>query len=224
MLLQGICLFGLNYWGAYQAELYITSGMMAVVFSCLVFYNSFFSRIFLRTKIDLKVVIGAVLALVGTAFIFSSELIQAQFSDTVITGLAIGFLSLTSASLGQIVSARNSKKEIPVIQSNAFGMLYGSLMMLVLSLALGKELTFNFTTEYVLSLAYLSVFGSVVAFGTFLTLVAKIGPSKASYCLVSIPVISIAISSVFENYHVTLLTILGTILILIGNVLALRKG
>ncbi|WP_109831977.1 DMT family transporter [Reichenbachiella versicolor] len=223
MALQGLFLFGLNYWTAYEAEVHITSGMMAIAFSCIVFANSLFGKVFLKIPINRKIILGAMLALVGTILIFSAELVHVNFSPATIKGMLIAMLSMTIASLGQITSARNSKNGIPVLQANAFGMLYGAFLMSALAWLMGLDFSFDVSVSYVASLMYLAVFGSVVAFGAYLTLIAKIGADRASYSLVVIPVISMSISGVFEGYQWSIWVIIGVSLILVGNVLALRN-
>ena len=223
MALQGLFLFGVNYWMAYEAEVYITSGLMAVAFSTIVFMNSLFGKLFLGRPINRNVIIGALFGLSGTILIFSKEFLSFNFSDDVVVGTALGMLSVLLASFGNLASARNSHEGIPVIQANAFGMVYGAVLMTILALVLGRPFTFEATSSYMISLLYLALFGSVVAFGTYLTLISRIGADKASYALVVIPVISIVISTIFEGYQITWMAIVGIGLILTGNVLALGK-
>lgn len=224
LALQGFFLFGFNYWMAYEAEVYITSGLMAVAFSTIVFANSLFGKVFLKKAINKRVIVGAMLGLTGTAFIFSKEFLSYNFSESILLGTGIGMFSVILASLGNITSARNSASGIPVIQANAYGMVYGAILMTILAVVLNKPFTFEFTESYTYSLIYLSVLGSVTAFGTYLTLVSRIGADKAAYALVIIPVISIAISMVFENYELSIMSGIGIGLIIFGNILALRRA
>ena len=223
MALQGLFLFGVNYWMAYEAEVYITSGLMAVAFSTIVFMNSIFGKLFLNRPINRNVIIGALFGLSGTIMIFSREFMSFNFSNDVIIGTELGMLSVLLASFGNLTSARNSQEGIPVIQANAFGMVYGAILMTILALVLDRTFTFEVTSSYIISLGYLALFGSVVAFGTYLTLVSKIGADKAAYALVIIPVISLVISAIFEGYQITWLAVFGMALIITGNVLALRR-
>lgn len=223
MALQGLLLFGANYWLVYEAEVYLTSGLVAVAFSLIVFLNAIFGLIFLKRAINKQIMIAAVFGLSGTALIFYNEFNQLEFTPQVLKGTWIVLVSVVLASLGNITSARNSANDIPVIQANAYGMLYGGLSMCLLSLVLGRAFTFEISVPYISSLLYLTVFGSIIAFGAYLTLISKVGADKAAYALVVIPVISIIISFVFEDYVITLSAAAGVVLILIGNMLAIRK-
>ncbi|MFV1885170.1 MAG: DMT family transporter [Balneola sp.] len=223
ILLQGLLLFGFNYWCMYSAELYITSGLVGLLFSLLVFMNIINARVFLKATIEAKVIIGGFLGLIGTGLIFQQDLAQFSFSDKKIWGLLLAIAGTIIASFGNITSARNQKAGIPVISSNAFGMTYGALAMFLIALISGKEITFETNISYVSSLIYLAIFGSVIAFGAYLTLIGNIGAGKAAYVAVVAPVIALIISTIFEDYQWTSGSLSGACLILVGNVVALRS-
>ncbi len=223
MAMQGFLLFGANYWLVYEAEQFITSGLMAVAFSTIIFFNSGFGAVFLRKKINKNVIIAAVFGLSGTILIFRNEFMSMKLTDDYIWGIVVAIISVIIASFGNLASARNTANKIPVLQANAYGMLYGCISMSIIALILDRPFTFDYSTEYILSLVYLAAFGSVIAFAAYLTLIGKIGADKAAYALVIIPVLSICISVVFENYQITPMIGVGIALIIGGNVLALRK-
>ena len=74
------------------------------------------------------------------------------------------------------------------------------------------------------SLAYLSIFGSVLAFGAYLTLLGRIGAHKAGYVTVMFPVVALILSMLFEGLRLDIFIILGTSLVLAGNLLVLTEG
>lgn len=219
--LQGALLFGFNYWMVYESEGYLSSGLVAVGFSTLIFFNMLFGAIFLGQRMDKKIIIGAVLGLIGTAIIFRSELEGFQGGGGGYSGLLLLVTSVMIASLGNIASAKNSSLKIPVIQATALGMGYGALIMFILALVLGKNFVIDTSSSYLISLAYLTIFGSIVAFSTYLTLVSKIGPSKAAYAIVVVPVVAVTISTFLEDFNFTVYTALGMTLLILGNILAL---
>lgn len=128
------------------------------------------------------------------------------------------------ASLGNITSARNTKAGIPVISCNAYGMTYGGLTMMLIALVSGKDISFIITTEYIASLAYLTIFGSIIASGAYLTLIGNIGAEKVAYVSLITPVIALLISTILEDYQWTTISILGVLFILIGNAIALYRS
>lgn len=223
MALLGMFLFSLNYWLVYLAEIHLTSGLVAVLFSSIVFFNMALGTIFLGSPLEKKLIIGALSGIAGLLLIFMPEIKSFHLADKGVLGLVLGFSSVLLASFGNIISARNTKKNIPVIQANAFGMGYGTLVLILIALCLGKEFTFSFSLPYVSSLVFLSVFGSIIAFGCYLTLIGSIGPDKASYAIMVVPVVALIISSFVEGYVWNFFSIAGLFLVLGGNFLALRK-
>lgn len=224
ILQQALFLFGLNYWMTYQAEQYITSALVAILFSLIIFMNIVFSRIFLGNPINMQVVIGALMGLAGTLLIFYPELITYQKESNTLLGIGLAVVGVLSASLGNITSAANQRHQLPIIPTNALGMFYGGLTMFILATITGRSIGFDWGLPYVLSLIYLAVFGSVIAFGAYLTLIGKIGPDKAAYALVIVPLIAILISVLLEGYQLQAISMLGIALLIGGNVVALRRG
>lgn len=223
MALLGIFLFSINYWLVYEAEVYLTSGLVAVLFSSLVFFNIANNALFRGVPVDSKTLLGAFAGIFGICLIFMPEIRSFELGDQGTTGLILGVSSVMLASLGNITSARNTQKKIPVVQANAFGMAYGTLALLLVALVLGKEFTFSFSVSYTSSLVFLSLFGSIVAFGTYLTLVGTMGADKASYAIMVVPVVALIISTFAEGYTWTMPAVAGLVLVLGGNFMALSK-
>jgi len=223
MVLLGVFLFSLNYWLFYVAELYLTSGLVAVVFSTMVIWNIFFGTLFIGTPVRPVVVLGALLGLTGICMVFWPELVSFDLSDKGVLGLLLSLAATVSASLGNITSARNQMEGIPVVQANAWGMTYGTVLMIVVALLTGKEFTFLVTVPYIGSLFYLALFGSVFAFGMYLTLIGKIGADRAAYTTLLFPIVALILSMVFEGYRGSAGALLGVGLILVGNFLVLKK-
>ena len=221
--MQGFFLFAVNYLLFYITEIYLSSGLTAVVFSTIVFMNIFNGRMFLGSKIQFRMVLGAMIGLVGIVLVFMPELSDFSLDDKNFYGLLLGIAATFSASLGNIISARNQKKNLPVIQTNAYGMAYGAFVMFVFALVTGKTFQFDISVEYIASLAYLAVFGSVLAFGCYLTLIGRIGADRAAYATLLFPLVALGISTIFEGYIWTVWSISGVVLILAGNLMIISQ-
>jgi drug/metabolite transporter (DMT)-like permease len=222
-VLQGLLLFSLNYILVYLAEGFLTSGLVAIIFSLIIIFNVIFGALFLGNPIRTRVMIGAVLGLAGLAFVFWPELSSLSFSSQKILGMILAFVATISASLGNVVSARNQRHELPIVQTNAYGMLYGALFMLILAFFRGAQLEFDTSPGYIVSLIYLAVFGSVIAFGSYLTLLGRIGLDRAAYVTVLFPVIALLLSTIFEDLQWGVPQLVGVVLILFGNAVVLTK-
>jgi drug/metabolite transporter (DMT)-like permease len=222
-LLQGILLFGVNYWLVYMAERQLTSGLIAVIFSLVVITNAVFGAIFIRSKITWKLVIGGIFAISGTALIFQKEVGLLFGGGFVLSAVIMSFTSLILASLGNILSAYSQKKTIPLLQANAYSMIYGALVVFIIGLIIGRKVSFEMDYPYIFSLFYLAIFGSVIAFSSYLKIVGSIGPAKASYALVLVPLIAMVFSTIFESYEWQTSALFGMPILIIGNMVAMDK-
>jgi drug/metabolite transporter (DMT)-like permease len=221
--LQGLCLFGFNYWVVYHVEQSLPSGLVAIIFSGILFGNVVNGRLFLRTPVRRSVVAGGTLGFAGIVLVFAPSITNLSLSNQTLTALGLAFLGVELASLGNIVSARNQRAGISVIQANALGMAYGGIAMLGVSLSLGKVLTFDMSVRYVASLTYLTLLGSIAAFAAYLTLLGRIGADRAGYVTLLMPVIALALTTLFEGYEWTAPALAGVALVLTGNYLALKR-
>jgi len=222
--LQGLFLFSSNYLIFYWATELLTSGIVALMFSTVILMNIANGAIFMRLRVSRRVVIGAVFGIFGIAAIFWSEVSGVENNAATWRGLWMCLIATYFASIGNIISARNQKNAIPVVQTNAFGMAYGALIMAVFALLGQVPFNYDSAIAYSLSLIYLAVFGSILAFGCYLTLIGRIGADKAAYAAVLFPVIALGISTLFEDYQWTLRAICGFALVLLGNYIVLTKN
>jgi drug/metabolite transporter (DMT)-like permease len=218
---QGTLLFGLNYLGVYWAERYIASGLVAVLFSLIVFLNLIGVRVFFRTHISARTLIGAALGITGVALLFWRELGRSS-ADTVL-GTAFGLGATVLACAGNLIAVRNQRRRVPLLPSVAWGMGYGALAITIVAAVTRVQWGFDARPAYVVSLVYLAVFGSVIAFGVYLTLLGRIGAARAGYVGVTVPVIALLLSTFFEHYEWTLAGFAGVALCAAGNVLVLLQ-
>jgi drug/metabolite transporter (DMT)-like permease len=223
MALQGALLFGLNYVCVYLAESRISSGLVAVVFSLITFLNIAGTRLFFKTPIRPATVVAALLGVSGVALIFLPELRRPARGEEAVAGVIFSVIGTVSACAGNLISARNQRRGLPVVQLNTFGMLYGAAFVAIYAAALGRDFVFDSSLRYVLSLGYLALFGSVLAFGAYLTLVGRIGADRAGYTGATIPIVALLLSVGFEGLQLGAPEIVGIILCVAGNVLVLRK-
>lgn len=218
----GVLLFSLNYITAYYAQQYITSALTAIAFSMMVWMNIVNARIFFGTRAGWRVIGGSVLGVVGIAILFLPQVERFTFSDATLYGAGLAVLGAFLASLGNMVSQASQKQGLPIIQSNAWGMFYGSILTAAIAVALGKAFEFDTSPDYVVSLLYLTVFGSIVGFGSYLTLLGRIGAHKAGYAMVMFPVVALLVSVLFEGLELSSSIVVGMTLVLSGNVFILR--
>lgn len=224
MALEGLLLFCLNYAGAYVAEQYLTSGLVAVVFSLMALGNIVGMRLFFTVPIDRLSLIGVTLGLAGVLMLFWLELWGVSPSSRRSLGLILAGGATVVASLGNMVATRNQRRRLPIVQVNGWSMLYGALLMALYVAVSGERVAFDWSSSYLLSWLYLTVFGSVLAFGAYMTLMSRIGADRAGYVAIAIPVVALLISTLWEHLHWSGTMWTGVGLCLAGNVLVVRRA
>ena len=222
--IQGFCLFAVNYWLFYLSAEYLSSGLMALIFSTIVVMNMINGRIWFGTPINLKMVFGAMMGISGLTLVFWPEIQWEDSNYNMFKGLLLAFVATYFSSLGNIVSVRNQKKGIPVFYSNAYAMTFGCLTMLMITMITNEPWNFSWNPQFLLSLVFLSVFASVVGFWCYLTLLGRVGADRGAYATLIFPIVALSISTVFEGYQWSLIAISGVVLILLGNFIILKRS
>jgi len=220
----GLLMIAINYNFIYWAERIVVSGLVAVIYSTMVFMTPIGMRIAFGVPMRPRLLGAAALGVTGVALMFLPELDQAAGQGGAATGGAALVLAATLAcAVGNLIAVRNHEAGIPTIQGTAWTMIYGTVFAAGFALSRGVSWNFDPAPQYVLSLAYLAVCGTVVAFVAYFALLKRVGAGPSSYITVATPVIAILLSTLFEGYRWTPITALGIVLAIIGNTLALRS-
>jgi drug/metabolite transporter (DMT)-like permease len=222
-LAQGLCLFCVNFLCFYTASQWIPSGLIAVVFSTATLWNALNARVFFGQRIAVNVLAGGAFGLAGLALLFWPELAGHQASRETLMGLALALFGTLCFSAGNMLSSLQQKAGLRPLTTNAWGMLYGALILTGYCLLSGTPLSIDWRPQYVWSLVYLAIPGSVIGFTAYLTLVGLMGADRAAYCTVLFPVVALNISAFVEGYQWTAPALMGLVLVMLGNVLVFRK-
>ncbi|MEG0557729.1 MAG: DMT family transporter [Comamonas sp.] len=220
VLAQGLCLFSLNFVCFMHASETLTSGLAAVVFSSASIWNALLARLLYGRRLAPHVLAGSSLGLAGLVILFWPELAQGQHASW--QGLAWALGGTLCFSCGNMLSASLQKLGYKSLQTNAWGMLAGTLLLVVYALMAGLPWTFDTRPGYTAALLYLALPGSVIAFTAYLTLVGRLGPEKAAYATVLFPIVALNISALVEGYAWTGSGLLGLALVMAGNVLVFK--
>lgn len=220
----GLTLFACNYYLLYSAQSHINSALTCIAFSTLMVMNIINARLWYKTHIPKQVYYGGALGLIGIVILFWPQISDTEFGGETLLGLLFCLGGVLFASTGNMLSIKNKQLNLPILQSNAWGMAYGSIFMMVMTLLQGKSFTFSYTLPYISSLIYLSLFGSVIAFSCYLTLLNRIGAHKASYATIMFPAVAVVLSTFFEGFIWDTYTIVGLAMMLLGNLVVLAKN
>lgn len=223
LALFGVLSFGVSYICVYYAEQRVVSGLVAVGYSASPLLGAIGSRLFFATPVTRKIATGSVLGIVGIVLVYWPEFAHLQGDGDTAAGALFTVIAVVLSALGTQVTHRNHEHHLPLWQTMAWGMFYGSMSCFALALAMGKSFSFEPTAGYVLSLVYLAILGSIVAFAAYITLVKHIGAARASYIGVMVPIVALVISAAFEGFRWSVLTWAGIAVSVAGNVIILRR-
>ena len=222
-LIQGACVFGFNFICFYTAIAYINSGFEAIIFSMAVIFNALNSRIFFGQKISPYFYPSAILGIAGIVALFWHDLVSTEIDLNTLWGIGLCMLGTYGFSIGNMVSIRHQKKGLDVLSTNAFGMLYGAIIMGLIALFLKQDFFPQISRSSIFALLYLTVFGSVIGFTAYFALIGRIGASQAAYTTLLFPLVALSLSTIWENYQWNLGSVIGVIFILLGNYILFAK-
>ncbi len=220
--LIGGSLFCANFQFVYRAESHLTSGLVAVVFALLLLPNAIFSRFFLGTPVTRGFVLGSLIALGGIVLLMINEYHAAPVGSDVPLGAAMTALALLFASTGNVLQAAQVVRRVPAAMLLAWAFLFGASADFVIAWVLSGPPVFDWSPGYAGSVAYLALVGSVLTFPLYNLLLREMGPGRAAYNGVAVPVVAMLLSTLFEGYRWTPFNVGGSLLSLVGLVVALR--
>jgi drug/metabolite transporter (DMT)-like permease len=228
LALLGILMYGMAYVFVYHAERFLVSGLVAVGYSAGPLLSMLGMRLVFGQALTARMALGSVLGIAGITLVFWPEFAQLSSHRANDRDIALGALFTILAVLfsmtGGLVAHRNHQRDLHGWPSMAWSMGYGGLAALAAAFALGRPITIDASPAYLLSLIYLAVLGTVATFGAWLTLVGRIGPARASYVGVMVPIAALIVSTLFEGLTWHPLMVAGMAISVTGNVLVLRNA
>lgn len=222
-ILQGCCVFGFNFYCFYHAAAYISSGLESVIFSMAVLFNAVNGVLFFRQRPSPNLLPAAVLGLTGIVALFWQDLVATQMAPELLKGIGLSALGTYGFSLGNMISSRHQRRGLDILSTNTYAMSYGAILMALIALAQGASFQIEFSPRYIGSLLYLAIFGSVIAFAAYFSLLGRIGAGAAAYSTLLFPLVALSISTIYEGYQWHLNAVMGLCLILLGNLVMFAK-
>lgn len=221
--LMGAFQFALNFNFVYRAEMHVTSGLVAVVFALLLVPNAVLARIFLGQRLGRQLIIGSLIAMAGVALLFLHEIRRdPAASGEVYLGIGLTMLGVLSASVANVMQAGETARRYPMATMLGWAMLLGAAMDGTFAWITTGPPVFDMRPSYIAGVLYLGLLGSAVSFPLYFKVLRVIGPAKAAYSSVIIPVLAMLLSTLFEGYRWSWLAAAGALLAGVGLVLALR--
>ncbi len=224
-LFLGFTQFCLNFNAVYLAERHITSGVVATVFALLLIPSSLLGWAFLGQRPDRRFVWSSLVAVAGIGLLFAHELREHPASAPQIgSGIALTLVGMLGASTANVVQARPEIRRYPLFTLLAWSMAAGAVIDATVAFLITGAPTIDLRPAYWAGLLYLALAASVLTFSLYYPVVRKIGPAKAAYSSVIVPIIAMGLSTAFEGYRWTPTAVAGAFLALGGMVGALSRG
>lgn len=224
LALQGAFLYSVSYLCVYHAEQHVPSGLVAVGYSASPLVNGLAAHWMWRTPLTRRFLAGGVLGVVGVALIFLPEFSRAMSQSQAGLGAVFTVGAVLLSAIGSLAASRNRALGLPFWPALGWGMVYGGALSWLAVGVQGQPVAWPTAASWWLSLAYLALAGSVVAFACYLALQDRVGPGAASTVGVATPVLALGVSAAFEGYRPGVAALLGVALAIAGNVLILRPG
>jgi drug/metabolite transporter (DMT)-like permease len=222
-MLLGMLQFGMNYNFVYTAEHYITSGLVAVVFALLIVPNAVLAKYWLRRPIGGAFILGSAIACVGVGLLMLQEYRAAPMSGSeILLGLLLVMCAVATASVANVLQVTPKIARYPTITILAWSMFWGSVANATFAFVMDGPPVIDMRPGYIVGLLYLSIIGSVVTFPLYFRLIHDIGPGKAAYTGVIIPVLAMLLSTIFEGYVWSTLALAGSALAMLGLIVAMQ--
>ena len=217
----GATMFSFNFVSAYYAGFYLNAGLLAVLFSLTAVINPIYAAALGRGGLNLRIVSGAVIGVVGVALLFGPKLVAVDAQPGTLLGVLLMLFSIFVFSTGNMFSAAFQARGLPVLSANAWSMLYGTAFIALMALANGQPFIVEWTPKYVLSILWLATAGTAIGFFAYVTLIGRIGTGRTGYATVLMPLVALVLSTFFEGYVWTVYAILGVALVMTGNAIVL---
>jgi drug/metabolite transporter (DMT)-like permease len=221
-LATGVIQYAGNYGSIYEAERFVPSGLVAVLFCLMVFMNAFVAWLLWRQPVSRRFLVASSGAVLGVALIFWPEIAATGARPEAALGLGLSLFAVVVACIGGFFTMVLTRRGLPLVPVLAWSMGYGAVFLLVLSVAMGRGLPFDTAWPYVGSLVYLAAFGSVIAFTLYYQLAERRGPAQAALVGVLVPVIALMVSAALEGWQATPLAVAGMVLCLVSLFVATR--
>lgn len=220
----GFTQFCLNFNAVYLAERHITSGVVATVFALLLIPASLLGWAFLGWRVTMRFAVSSMIAVTGIMLLFVHELqAHAATARQVLSGIGLTLIGMLGAAIASVVQARPEVRRYPLFAMLSWSMAIGVAIDALVAFGLTGPPVIDARPGYWLGLFYLALAASVLTFSLYYPVVRKIGPAKAAYSSVLVPIIAMGFSTWLENYQWTVLTILGALLALGGMAGALSR-
>lgn len=219
-MIQGLVMYSFGYWLTYIVTEWLTTGIIALMFASTSAITMVMTAILTRRLPAGRAALGALMGVIGIGLVFSPEITRTSINGPESWASVLVAFAVVLFAAGGLIGAR-LQETMPPLTALGWPMLYGSLILALLTMARGEQFGFDWSVAYIGSLLYLMLFGSVAVFMLYFRVIEQIGAEKGSYATVIFPLVALGVSTVLEDYQWPALALIGVPLALAGNALVL---
>ena len=218
-LFTGLLLFAGGNASLVWAEHYISSGLTALLSATIPLWMAVIDAVFIRLEVmSPRRIAGLVVGFSGVALLVAPGLI-APDRHALLMGLLASQISCVAWSIGT-VRAKYRPSGVGGAMGPSMQMLLGGVSVMLLAIVTNPAGAFHFTARTAAALAYLSIFGSVIAFTAYHIALKAIAPGRlALYAYVN-PAVAVVAGALVLGEVVTWQMVAAMFVILAGVTLA----
>lgn len=220
----GFLMVGVGNLSVVVAEQWVPSGMAALFVATAPFWATMLER--MRTygeRIDKRAVIGMLAGFIGVSMLVTPGASEGKFDAKFILGAVIIQFGSIGWQYGTL-RAKYTTKGLPIVTSVAIQMTLGGLIVDAIGLAIGEASRVVITPRGLLSLAYLTLFGSVLAYTSYVYAASRLRTANMSLYAYVNPVVAVILGFFILNERLTVVSVIAMCVILCGVALVQTSG
>lgn len=224
LALVGLLMVGVGNLAVVWAELYVPSGIAALLVATAPFWMAIIEMFrSAGERVSLQGGIGMAVGFFGVALLVTPR----GSGGTLSAGFLLGALAIQVGSICWQLGSAHGKynlKHVPLMSSSALQMLFGGAIVSVVGLALGEASRFTLTPRTAGALAYLTVFGSVLAYSAYVFALAHMRTTHTSLYAYVNPVVAVFLGWLVLSEPLTWVSVVAMVVILAGVGLVQTAG
>lgn len=223
---MGFCSFVIPFGLVYWAEQFIPSGLTSVLFGVFPFSVYLFSLLLLdNEQTDKYKLLSVIVGFIGILIIFYDG-VNVDVENHLVGLIAVVVSAIMQGSVAVVIKKWGG--HLNSFSMNGPPLLIAGISMIIFAFLFEDSSTWNFDQNAILSITYLAVFGTILAFSIYFWLLKRINAVLLSLSSFITPIIAVLLGWIFLNEQLSQQVLLGTLFVLMGilfgNFNALKKS
>ncbi len=209
LIIRSILMIVIGNSTVHWAEQYISSGIAAIIAAIVPLWMVIDTMLLFKSyHVKRRAVLGLLLGFLGILAIFYEHI--SDFADPAYTwGIVVMIIASLGWSLGSVYSSFNPIKANPIYAAG-FQMLFAGIVSIIISIVIGEDVNIlHIPIEGILSILYLVIFGSLLAYNAYLYALSKLSPMQVSIYAYINPIVAVLLGWLVLDEKITLTMMLA---------------